>query len=194
MKKIFSILVLLICATPLLAQDPMIGEIRIFAGNFAPRGWALCEGQLLAISSNEALVSLLGTTYGGDGRTTFGLPDLRGRAPIHPGQGPGLTPRRLGEKGGSETVQLISAEMPEHSHTATLNADSSVAKTDQHGAAFLARNAASTPQFGDSLNTTLGAGAISVQPAGGNQPHPNMQPFLTINYIIASQGIFPSRN
>jgi len=194
MKKLIFLSLILFITAPLLAQEPLLGEIKMFGGNFAPRGWALCDGQILAISENEALFSILGTTYGGDGRTTFGLPDLRGRTPIHAGQGPGLTLRRLGQKGGEETVLLTVNQLPSHTHTAQLNADSSVATSDKPQSLLPARNAGSTPQYGDSPNTALSASSISINAAGGNQAHPNMQPYITINYIIALQGIYPSRN
>ena len=194
MKKLIFLSLLFTFTIPAIAQEPMLGEIKIFAGNFAPRGWALCDGQLLAIAQNQALFSILGTTYGGDGRTTFALPDLRGRVPIHAGQGPGLTSRRLGETGGQETVTLNVNQIPAHTHTVHLNADSSVALTDKPEDGLPARNAAATPQFGSESNTTLSTQAVSVESTGGNQAHPNMQPFVTVNYIIALQGIFPSRN
>ena len=194
MKKLFSLSLVLLVAAPLFAQEPFIAEIRMFAGNFAPRGWAFCDGQLLPISENQALFSLVGTIYGGDGRTTFALPDLRGRAPVHAGQGPGLTNRRLGENGGAEAVFLTINEMPSHNHHAISNADSTVATSDKPTDALPARNAGATPQYGENANSTLNANSISIGQTGGNQPHPNMQPFLTINYIIALQGIYPSRN
>jgi len=196
MKKILILLVTLLSAGPLMSQEGFIGEIRMFAGNFAPRGWAFCEGQLLPISQNTALFSILGTTYGGDGRTTFALPDMRGRVSIHPGTGPGLTTKRLGERGGQETVTLNINQIPSHNHSATLTlyADSSVATTDNPQNMFPARNAGSTPQYGDSANTTLAEGVVTVSNSGGSQPHSIMQPFVTVNYIICLQGIFPSRN
>jgi microcystin-dependent protein len=194
MKKLTILSLVLFITVPLLAQDPFIGEIRMFAGNFAPRGWALCDGQILPISGNDALFSLLGTTYGGDGRTTFALPDLRGRAPIHAGTGPGLSHRILGQKGGEETVPLTINHLPSHTHTAQLNADSTVATSDKPQSALPARNAGSTPQYGTTPNTTLNGSSISINSAGGNLAHQNMQPYITINYIIALQGIYPSRN
>ena len=197
MKKILILLVTLLCAGPLMAQqEGFIGEIRMFAGNFAPRGWAFCDGQLLPIAQNAALFSILGTTYGGDGRTTFGLPDLRGRVPIHPGNGVGVTPRRLGERGGQEQVTLTVNQMPAHNHnaTVTIHADSTIGITDKPQNMLPARNAGSTPQYGDSVNTTLYPGSVSIENSGGNQPHSTMQPFTVINFIIATQGIFPSRN
>ncbi|KAA3615342.1 MAG: phage tail protein [Calditrichaeota bacterium] len=176
-----------------MAQEPFIGEIKMFGGNFAPRGYAFCDGQLLPISQYSALFSILGTTYGGDGRTTFGLPDLRGRAPIHEGNGPGLSDRRLGQKGGQENVVLNITQIPSHTHTAQLNADSTVATSDKPESGLLARNAGSTPQYGDTVNTALNSAAVKVSNTGGNGAHPNMQPFITINYIIALEGIYPSR-
>ncbi len=176
-------------------SEPFIAEVRIFAGNFAPRSWAFCDGQLLPIAQNTALFSLLGTTYGGDGRTTFALPDLRGRAPIHAGSGPGLSTRRLGQKGGEENVTLNILQIPSHNHTATLtlHADSTVATSDKPEDMYPARNAASTPVYGDTANTTLGTGSAIINNTGGNQSHNNMQPYVTVNYIIATIGLFPSR-
>jgi len=195
MKKKLTLFSLMFCfSLPLLAQEPFIGEIKMFGGNFAPRGYALCDGQLLAISQHSALFSLLGTTYGGDGRVTFGLPDLRGRAPIHAGHGPGLSDRRLGSKGGQEDVTLTAAQMPAHAHTAQINADSTVATSDRPQNALPARNAGSTPQYGENANATLNGAAVSVASSGGNQAHPNMQPYVTINYIIALVGTYPSRD
>ncbi len=172
--------------------DPFIGEVTMFAGNFAPRGWAFCDGQLLSISENTALFSLLGTTYGGDGRTTFGLPDLRGRVAIHAGQGPGLTDRRQGSKGGVETVTLTIAEMPHHNHT--LNIVNSPAKeTSPVG------NAPALPS-GPLLYGVPDGGetaqfhAATIGNTGGSQAHTNMPPYNTVRYIIALQGVYPSRN
>jgi len=193
-KKLIALMLTFLLTAPLMAQEGFIGEIRMFGGNFAPRGWALCDGQLLSISQNSALFSILGTTYGGDGRTTFGLPDLRGRAPVHAGTGPGLTPRRLGEKGGAETVVLSLAQLPAHNHTVQLNADSTVATSHRPQDKLPARNAAGTPQYGENANSALNGAAVSIGNAGGGQAHQNMQPYNTVNYIICLVGVFPSRN
>ena len=166
--------------------------IRIFPFNFAPRGWALCDGQLMSISQNTALFSLLGTTYGGDGRTTFGLPNLQGRAAMHPGQGPGLTSHDLGEAAGSETVTLTGAQMAVHPHTL----QSQVAPGDSPvpTGAVPARAVGATP-YASPAGAPLGPMAPgSWGSAGGDQPHNNMQPYLTLNFCIALQGIFPPRS
>ncbi|HUI93557.1 MAG TPA: tail fiber protein [Chitinivibrionales bacterium] len=178
---------------PVNAQNNYLGEIKMFAGNFAPVGWALCNGQLLQISQNTALFSLLGTTYGGDGVTTFALPDLQGRFPMAAGSGTGLTVRNLGDKGGQETVTLTEAQMPSHTHTASVSADSTVATSDSPQKALPARNASATPAYGKNANTLM-ANTVTVGLAGGNQPHPNVPPYTCVNFIIALQGIFPSRN
>ena len=166
-------------------SEPFIAQIVMFAGNFAPRGWAFCDGQLLPIAQNQALFSLLGTTYGGDGRTTFGLPDLRGRLPMHPGSGPGLTNRRLGEKGGAETVTLTQAQIPVHSHKqrAGKKADSA----DPGGRVCAATS-------GNSYSGTADSDMGDTSSIGGSQAHTNVQPFQCVNFIIALQGIFPSRS
>jgi microcystin-dependent protein len=171
-------------------SEPFIGEIRMFAGNFAPRGWAFCEGQLLPINQNQALFSILGTTYGGDGRTTFGLPDLRGRFPLHSGKGPGLTGRSLGERGGREGVQLTVDEMPSHAHTARASADPGSRR--KPGGRVCAVSSKSDRQYNRSPGVDMHDEAI--QPVGGNQAHDNMPPYLGLNYIIALTGIFPSRH
>jgi len=169
--------------------DPFVAEIRIFPFNFAPRGWAWCDGQLLPLSQNTALFSLLGTTYGGDGKSNFALPDLQGRAPMHPGQGPGLSLHDLGETGGSETVTLLESEIPAHSHGVS---------------ASVADGTNQTP-VGEKLATGVGIGQYAptgsltslnpnaLAPAGGDQPHNNLQPYLTFYFNIALQGVFPPR-
>ncbi|AUC85940.1 phage tail protein [Polaribacter sp. ALD11] len=200
------------------AQDtPLIGEIKIFAGNFAPRGWAYCDGQLLSISQNQALFAILGTTYGGDGRTSFALPDLRGRVAIGPRNGPGLPSYKLGQRGGAPTNKLTILEMPSHNHLT-----SNSAAADQHAQLSTKTAVNETPQAGDvpaiaNIPASLGvqnvksfgppaAGSVvngqtlsgnadlTILNNGGSQAHNIMQPYLTINYIIALVGIFPSRN
>ncbi len=171
-------------------SEPFVGEIRMFAGNFAPRGWAFCDGQLLAVSGNDALFSLLGTVYGGDGRTTFGLPELRGRIPIHSGSGsgPGLSPRQLGSKSGFENVTLTVNELTSHTHAwnATTNAAMSNDPANRRPAA------APGSYYSDSGNLT-GFGSSAVANVGGAGSHSNIMPFLCVHFIIALAGIFPSR-
>ncbi len=177
-------------------SEPFIAEVRIFAGNFAPRGWAFCNGQLLPISQNTALFSLIGTTYGGDGRTTTALPDLQGRAAMHPGRGPGLTNRRLGERGGTTTVTLTEAQMPNHNHS--LMADNNpgnfggggpdTANPVNHHMA----NTTSTGQFyADGSSNPVGMNSSGE--TGGSLAHNNLQPLIAINFIIALVGLYPSR-
>jgi microcystin-dependent protein len=174
-------------------SDPFIAEIRMFAGNFAPRGWALCNGQLLAIQQNVALFSLLGTTYGGNGQTTFALPNLQGSAPIHPGQGSGLSPYSLGQTGGESAVSLISTEMPSHTHTASATAtpgDNPDPDGRVWGVAAVARGTAM--YSAGPTDTFMGPQALSM--SGGSQPHNNMPPYLVLNFIIALTGIYPARD
>lgn len=177
-------------------MEPMIGEIRIFAGNFAPRNWAFCEGQLLAISQNQALFSILGTTYGGDGRTTFALPDLRGRVAIGPGSGPGLPTYRLGQKGGNPETYLNVTNLPAHNHTAAVNIPISGddATTDEAGGLLSTTDGAKVYGGAAGGNYNGGNTPVTVGNTGGNIPVNNMQPYLAVYYIIAMQGIFPSRN
>jgi len=174
-------------------SDQFVAEIRMFAGNFAPKGWALCNGQLLPISQNTALFSLLGTTYGGDGKSTFGLPNLQGSAPMQQGQGPGLSLRDLGEVGGEPAVTLLTTEMSVHTHSANAGATS-----DQFSPAGNAwgsgqkgfGNVYAAPNAG--ANSNMSPVAVSV--SGGNLPHNNMMPYLCVTFIIALQGIFPPRS
>jgi microcystin-dependent protein len=171
--------------------DPFVAEIRIFPFNFAPKGWAFCNGQILPLSQNTALFSLLGTTYGGDGKSNFALPDLQGSTPMHPGQGPGLSLHDLGEQGGSETVTLLESEIPLHTHN--LMAQS----TPLGGTTLPDGNSLNRPGSG---NLYSASAANQVQMAdqtlahtGGDQPHNNMQPYLALNFCIALQGVFPPR-
>lgn len=172
-------------------MDSYLAQIILFGGNFAPRGWAFCNGQLMPIAQNEALFSLLGTTYGGDGRVSFALPDLRGRAPVHSGQGTGLSPRDIGEYSGDEDVTLISTEIPMHMHQVNpqySNTPSQINPANSYASNLGSPNAV----YGSSGDGPMGT-AISSS-AGGNQSHSNMQPWLCINYIICIEGIYPSRN
>jgi microcystin-dependent protein len=168
--------------------DPFLGEIRCFGFNFAPRGWAVCQGQLLAISSNTALFSLLGTMYGGDGRVTFALPDLRGRLPMGFGQGPGLSDRVQGEPGGEEQVSLLQTQLPAHSHTV---AASSAATSKSPSAAVPAFTAAGS-SYGTSADMSMSTSMIAG--GGSSQQHDNMSPYLVLNWCIALEGIYPPRN
>jgi microcystin-dependent protein len=172
-------------------SEPFIAEIYMGGMNFAPRGFATCQGQLLAISQNTALFSLLGTTFGGNGQTTFALPDLRGRVPMGQGQGPGLSPRTLGEVGGSETVTLISTQIPAHTHS--LNAVSDAGDTSAPSGNYLANSGALDKEY-KSTGTFVPMNAGAVGSAGGSQPHANIPPYLVLNFYIALEGIFPSRN
>jgi microcystin-dependent protein len=197
-------------AQNVIASEPFIAEIKMFGGNFAPRGYAYCDGQLLPISQNTALFSLIGTTYGGDGRTTMGLPDLRGRVAIHAGTGPGLSTYRLGQRGGAENVTLNTNQIPSHNHTAstdltivaTLKADAGTGDNDAPEANVLARKNRTKIYSGDAPNVSMHADSIemtasaatTVDNSGGSQSHENRMPYLTINYIIALVGIFPSRS
>jgi len=170
--------------------DPFVAEIRIVPFNFAPKGWAFCDGQLLLLSQNTALFSLGGTTYGGDGRYTFALPDLQGRAPMQPGQGPGLSLHDLGESGGAETVTLLTAEMPAHSHGVSAQSDPAATyKPGPPASLGRASNQYQAPTAGN-LGPMAQETLVS---AGGGQPHNNMMPYLTLNFCIAMQGIFPPR-
>src|SRR6266853_2350978 len=173
--------------------DPFVAEIRIFPFNFAPKGWAFCDGQILPLSQNTALFSLLGTTYGGDGKSNFALPDMQGNAPMHPGQGPGLSLHDLGEIGGSETVTLLESEIPAHNHNiATHNLDAGGLQNPAP-TVLLAKSAQGNAyQTNTSANLTQLA-FQALAPAGGDQPHNNMQPYLTLNFCIALQGVYPPR-
>jgi len=170
-------------------SDPFLGEVKVFAGNFAPRGWAACDGQLLPISQNTALFSLLGTTYGGNGQSTFALPNLQGRMPIGAGQGPGLSDRQLGEAGGEAAVTLQASEMPRHNH-ALHGSSSATTGTPVPGVVLAATTGAKV--YRPATNPTTMAAPLAS--SGGGQAHQNQQPYLGVMFIIAMQGIFPSRN
>lgn len=172
-------------------SDPFVAEIRMVPFNFPPRGWAWCDGQLLPIAQNTALFSLLGTTYGGNGVNNFGLPDLRGRAPLQPGQGPGLSDYQLGETGGAQNVTLLASEMPSHTHNALVGGVAGQANP-QSAAWGTATGRTPPPLYANGApNAPMAAGTFS--PSGGSQPHNNMSPYLTLYFIIAMQGIFPPR-
>lgn len=191
-------------------MNPFLAQIVMFAGNFAPRGWALCDGQLLPISSNQALFSLIGTIYGGDGRTTFALPDLRSRSPIHSGRGPGLSDIKLGQRGGIETVTLTVLNLPNHFHNASTlkgtigtneeDGDSEDPTGRVLGPVQVAASSAVTvtPYNSEPVDSSMAVGSVSISgntgPAGNNQAFNIRNPFLGINYIIALQGTFPSRS
>jgi microcystin-dependent protein len=171
--------------------DPFVAEIRIFPFNFAPKGWAWCNGQILPISQNTALFSLLGTTYGGDGKSTFALPNMEGNAPMHPGQGPGLSLHDLGETGGSETVTLLESEIPSHSHSFNAVGGFNGTNNDPTNQCPAKGDAGLLPYTPSGPLLPMAFQAIA--PAGGDQPHNNMQPYLTFNFNIALQGVFPPR-
>jgi microcystin-dependent protein len=174
-------------------SNPFVAEIRIFAGNFAPTGWASCNGQILPISQNTALFSLIGTFYGGNGKSTFALPDLQGRAPMHHGQGQGLSQRFIGESAGSEFVTLLQSEIPAHTHQLRASTGPAGA-TDPSNAVWAASSEGRTPPplYGTTQNTNMAPNALAI--AGGSLPHNNMHPYLTLTFIIALQGVFPPRS
>ena len=172
--------------------DPFVAEIRIFPFNFAPKGWAWCDGQLLPLSQNTALFSLLGTTYGGNGKSNFALPDLQGRAPMHPGQGPGLSLHDLGETGGSETVTLLESEIPSHAHSVM----AAIQDFGDLGAPAPDRAFSKSGRgngYSSVLTPLVNMNPNVLAPAGGDQPHNNLQPYLTFYFCIALQGVFPPR-
>jgi microcystin-dependent protein len=172
-------------------MDPFVAEIRIFPFNFAPTGWAWCDGQLMPISQNTALFSLLGTTYGGDGRTTFALPNLQGSVPMHPGQGQGLSLHDLGEAAGSDTVVLGATEMPAHAHV--LRASNQPGEDPAPANEALARSVGAS-LYQDNTTNTVALNAAAIEPAGGGAPHNNLMPYLTLYFNIAMQGVFPPRS
>ncbi len=181
-------------------MNPFLGQILMFGGNFAPRGWALCDGQILPIAQNQALFSILGTTYGGDGRTTFALPDLRGRLPVHAGKGNGLTDRRLGSKDGTETNRITVAQMASHNHSVSVDvkmkALADAGTTDDPSGTYPASNDQGDFSYSPTADSDMGALNVtaSMLNNGGGQPVNNMMPYQCVNYIIALQGTFPSRN
>jgi len=178
-------------------MEPFIGQIIMFGGNFAPRGWAFCDGQLLAISQNTALFSILGTIYGGDGRTTFALPDLRGRVAMHEGSGPGLSNRQLGQRGGSQTTTLTVSNMPTHNHNVGLRAEAAAGSTANPTNALLAVSTNQDRIYAPPApanEIAMHPDSISQQNVGGNQSFGNEQPYTVVNYIIALIGLFPSRS
>jgi microcystin-dependent protein len=173
-------------------MDPFVAEIRIFPFNFAPKGWAFCDGQILPLSQNTALFSLLGTTYGGDGKSNFALPNMQGNAPMHPGQGPGLSLHDLGETGGSPTVTLLESEIPSHTHQLRGDGQDQADTSAPNPTTVFAKSQGAntyvvpTPALVNMSDNTIA-------PAGGDQPHNNMQPYLTLNFCIALQGVYPPR-
>ena len=173
-------------------SEPFLAEVRMVGFNFAPRGWAFCDGQILPINQNQSLYSLLGTTYGGDGRTSFALPDLRGRTPIHVGRSNGGADHHLGQKSGEETHTLSSNEMPQHSHPLRGIDEPASGRTDQPSGAFLSK--AASDLYSTEVTGLVPLGTGSITNTGGGQAHENMQPYLAVNFCIALQGLFPSRN
>ena len=170
-------------------MDPFVAEIRLFPFNFPPKGWAFCAGQVMSISQNTALFSLLGTTYGGNGTSNFALPNLEGSVAMHPGQGPGLSLHDLGETGGSETVTLLESEIPSHIHMA--NCSSTQGNDYGPSGDFWSPDVTGNPQYGATASLTMAGDAVG--PGGSSQPHNNMQPYLALNYCIALQGVYPPR-
>ena len=173
-------------------SDPFIGEIRLFGFNFAPRGWAQCNGQLLPISQNTALFSILGVTYGGDGRTTFGLPNLQGRAALSFGQGPGLSSRTLGQSGGEDAATLINSELPQHTHPVA--ASTNVGDQSTPANTLWATGAGGRGQNFYASGADVAMSSQAIGPAGDSQPHNNLPPYLALNFCIALQGVFPPRS
>lgn len=174
-------------------MDPFLAEIRVFPFNFPPKGWAWCDGQLLPLSQNTALFSLLGTTYGGNGKSNFALPDLMGRVPMHPGQGPGLSLHDQGEQGGSDTVTLLPSEMPSHSHALRASTETGTLRSPGAGDRALAAPGNGL-LYAPATGTRVAMHPSELAPAGGGLPHNNMQPYLTFHYCIALQGVFPQRS
>jgi microcystin-dependent protein len=172
--------------------NPFVAEIRIFPFNFAPTGWAFCDGQILPLSQNTALFSLLGTTYGGDGKSNFALPNMQGNVPMHPGQGPGLSLHDLGETGGSDTVTLLESEIPSHNHAMMTFGGQASGHAPAPNVSF-ARAVGIDAYSATSTSGLVQMSDSTVAPAGGDQPHNNLQPYLTLNFCIALQGVYPPR-
>ncbi|ESS66647.1 microcystin dependent protein MdpB [Methyloglobulus morosus KoM1] len=175
-------------------MEGYIGQIIMFAGNFAPTNWAFCNGQLLSIAQNTALFSIIGTTYGGNGTTNFALPDLQGRVALHAGNGAGLTPYVLGEQGGAEAVTLTLPQIPAHNHSLMANSGNGDQLSPSGNVSATVNDGARTQYPGYSTTPNAAMSAAAISPTGGNQPHTNIQPFLAVNFIICLQGIFPSRS
>lgn len=175
-------------------MDPYLGDIRLFAGNFAPAGWVICDGRLLAISENDALFAIIGTTYGGDGVTTFAVPDLRGRLPVGQGNGPGLSPRVIGQKYGVESVTLLTTQIPSHSHSFSASTSAPSTSPSPTGTVFAHSDTDKIYVSSPSGPMPETMNAATVQATGGSQPHNNVMPTTAINYILCVAGIFPSRN
>ncbi len=174
-------------------MDPFVAEIRIYPFNFAPAGWAFCDGQLLPLSQNTALFSLLGTTYGGDGKSNFALPDLQGMVPMHPGQGPGLSLHDLGETGGSDTVSLLESEIPSHSHTITVKGTPPPSASPSPSPSNVLGRSNGGSAYTATVTNMVAMNPSTLAPAGGDQPHNNLQPYLPLNFCIAMQGVYPPR-
>jgi microcystin-dependent protein len=174
-------------------SNPFVAEIRIFPFNFAPTGWAFCNGQIMPLSQNTALFSLLGTTYGGDGKTNFALPNLQGSAPLHPGQGPGLSLYDLGETGGETEVTLLTSEMPSHQHLANCSSHDGALPSPSNNV-WGDVGGRNVKVYATAAGTSVNMSPLCIGGAGGNQPHNNMPPYLTLNYCIALQGVFPPRS
>ena len=174
-------------------SEPFLGEIKIVGFNFAPRGWALCDGQLLPISQNQSLFSLFGTYYGGDGRTTFGLPELRGRFPMHQGSGPGLTPRSIGLRSGNESVAMSVNQMPSHNHAGTVVSSADEGDRTDPAGAYHARPEDPVQPYGGTAGGTMAAGGVQISNTGSGQAAPNMPPFIVLNFVVALTGLYPSR-
>lgn len=172
-------------------MDGVIGVIWMFGGNFAPRNWALCDGQLLPISQYQALFSILGTIYGGDGRTTFALPEMRGRVSMHAGSGPGLTPRQLGARSGQEAVNLTIQEIPNHSHPTAVQVNNTSGEESNASGQFISNHASA---FNEDGVANQNLGGVTSGAVGGSQAHNNMQPYCVVNYVICLVGVFPSRS